>query len=37
MNKITKRKVEAFITERKKDSYKGTYGRVLLIGGNENV
>lgn len=37
MNKITKRKVESFITERKKDSYKGTYGRVLLVGGNENM
>lgn len=37
MEKITKEKVEAFIPKRKRDSYKGTYGRVLFVGGNQNM
>ncbi|TVP89409.1 NAD(P)H-hydrate dehydratase [Alkalibacterium sp.] len=37
MEKITKEKVETFIPQRKKESYKGTYGRVLFVGGNENM
>ncbi|MCC5894571.1 MAG: NAD(P)H-hydrate dehydratase [Alkalibacterium sp.] len=37
MEKITKEKVETFIPRRKKDSYKGTYGRVLFVGGNQNM
>lgn len=37
MEKITKEKVETFIPKRKKESYKGTYGRVLFVGGNQNM
>lgn len=37
MDKITKEKVETFIPKRKKESYKGTYGRVLFVGGNQNM
>lgn len=37
MEKLTKEKVETFIPIRTKDSYKGTYGRVLYVGGNQNM
>jgi len=37
MEKITKDKVRAFIPTRERDSYKGSYGRILFVGGNENM
>lgn len=37
MEKITKEKIETFMPRRKKESYKGTYGRVLFVGGNQNM
>lgn len=37
MNQITKEKVQSFIPKREKESYKGTFGRVLVVGGNENM
>ena len=37
MDKITKEKVRAYMPRRKRESYKGSYGRVLLVGGNENM
>lgn len=37
MDKITREKVEGFIPKRKKESYKGTYGRVLFVGGNQQM
>ncbi|MFO8068787.1 MAG: NAD(P)H-hydrate dehydratase [Alkalibacterium sp.] len=37
MNKITKETVKAFMPTRERTSYKGSYGRVLLVGGNENM
>jgi len=37
MDKITKEKVRAYMPKRKRESYKGSYGRVLLVGGNENM
>ncbi|GEK91324.1 NAD(P)H-hydrate dehydratase [Alkalibacterium kapii] len=37
MDKITKEKVRAFMPTRNPNSYKGSYGRVLLVGGNENM
>lgn len=37
MNKITNDKVRAFIPTRKRESYKGSYGRVLFVGGNEHM
>lgn len=37
MHTITKEKVRDFIPKRAKNSYKGSYGRVLFVGGNENM
>lgn len=37
MDKITKEKVRSFMPTRNPNSYKGSYGRVLLVGGNENM
>lgn len=37
MNRITKEKVRSFIPMREHDSYKGSYGRILFVGGNENM
>lgn len=37
MYQITKEKVQSFIPKREKDSYKGSYGSVLVVGGNENM
>lgn len=37
MNRITKEKVRSFMPTRERDSYKGSYGRVLFVGGNENM
>lgn len=37
MKSITEDLVRETITKRKEDSYKGTYGRVLVVGGDENM
>lgn len=37
MNRITKETVRASMPTRERDSYKGSYGRVIFIGGNENM
>ncbi|MBS9338403.1 NAD(P)H-hydrate dehydratase [Fructobacillus sp. M2-14] len=37
MIKITKNIAESVVQKRDKHSYKGKYGRVLIIGGNENM
>lgn len=37
MNYLTKKTVQSLIPIRKKSSYKGDYGKVLLIGGNESM
>ncbi|OJF92586.1 NAD(P)H-hydrate dehydratase [Alkalibacterium sp. 20] len=37
MNKITKETVKTFMPTRERNSYKGSYGRVLFVGGNENM
>lgn len=37
MNRITKEKVRSIMPTRERDSYKGSYGRILFVGGNENM
>ena len=37
MDRITKEKVRTFMPTRNPNSYKGSYGSVLLVGGNENM
>lgn len=37
MTHITKEKIQSFIPKRKSNSYKGTYGHILFIGGNQNM
>lgn len=37
MERITKEKVRSFIPKRARESYKGSYGRVLFVGGNEHM
>lgn len=36
MEKITQQQVQAVLTPRLTDSYKGSFGRILAVGGNEN-
>ena len=36
MEKITQPQVQAVLTPRLTDSYKGSFGRILAVGGNEN-
>lgn len=37
MSKITKNIAESVVVKRDKNTYKGRFGRVLIIGGNENM
>lgn len=37
MNKLTKETIKGLIPKRQADSYKGDYGKVLLVGGNKRM